>query len=240
MKKFALIAVALLVIAPAAMADINVAYDLQEASLSYVRDANSNVLTVTETGSSTFVVKKLDGLTTLDGAKLVADEGDLFSVSLVLNLEDLAGDNNWGGSGTFTFTDKNGVTVAAANVKIIDAFIKDGNLQIDGSLLTMGANSSILLPSGDPWIFEGSKGSGTADQDGVDGRITVSNAASFDNGDVMNLRFGVGNITLDQLFADNFDADSGEVKGKIVPAPAAVLLGAMGLGLVGWVKRRFA
>lgn len=236
MKKFAVISLVLLAVAPAAMADINVIYDMNKAAFNYV--SGSQALTVTETVDSIFDVAKVDtvSLATLDTARLFNNSFDL---ALNLNLVDLAGANNWGGTGTLKFTDINtGTNAVEAFVNLTDVQIVSGNLEIHGLMSDLGANTSLLVNRGDPWVFVGN--SGAAGQDAVAGQITVANVATFDNGTLLTLRFGVGNITLDSLFGMDRTFTDGEVKGSVVPAPAAVLLGTMGLGLVGWVKRRFA
>lgn len=57
-------------------------------------------------------------------------------------------------------------------------------------------------------------------------------------------KVNVGTSSLDALFsADHKNGNAltgGEVKGSVVPAPAAVLLGLVGLAAGGWYMRRLA
>ncbi len=236
MRKFTLIALALIAFAPVALADIAVTYDCSEATMVYNKVAGT--ASVSNTLGSTFDVIEKDTVSgsALDSARSL---GNSFNLNLQLNLTHL-GVESWGGTGTIQFTDTNTATPAVlATVAITSIQIVAGDLQIQG-LLSNG--TGILVNRGNPWVYVGQQAvPGKADGDSVPGQITVGNVASYTTGTLLTLQFAVpGNGSLDTLFGVDRTLESGEVKGSIVPAPAAVLLGAMGLGLVGWVKRRYA
>lgn len=239
MRKITIIAVALLAFAPVAMADLIVTYDCSNAALNY--NSALKTMAVTQTGGSVFDVRTEDTVsgTVQDTARLI---GNSFNLALDLQMVQL-GVNNWDGAGTIKFTDTSTATNAVeATADISSIQVLAGNLIITGNLGVLNPNTNILVNRGNPWVFVGNQAIPTEpDADGVVGQITVDNIASYINGTLITLKFGVpGNGTLDSLFSVDRSMNGGEVKGSVVPAPAAVLLGAMGLGLVGWVKRRFA
>jgi hypothetical protein len=146
-----------------------------------------------------------------------------------------------------TFTDTNTASNAVkadfTSSSIAIMYGAAGYLEIRGYLGTSSGQDSILLSTrGDPWKFMGEASStpNSPDADGVDGQITRAQRAAQDNGTLICMKFAIGQDSLDTLFGVDRSLGGGEVKGSIVPAPAAVVLGLMGLGLVGVWMRRYA
>lgn len=231
-----------------AKADLYVSFDMDSAKLNYV--AATTTLTVTDSLYSMFNVRLeesvLGGTNILDTARITNNGQHDFSLLFTMNLVDLAGPNNWSATGNLSFTDKNGLPYAAignftsTSIKIVSGGA--GKLEIEGYLLGVGGNpiNPILVNRGDPWVFVGASQSDDNDADGVLGQITVPNSQSYDTGWVTTLKFGVNTLWLDELFASDKLLPGGEIKGTVIPAPAAVVLGLFGLGAVGWYMRRFA
>ncbi len=120
-----------------------------------------------------------------------------------------------------------------------------------------GIGGSILLdPVAGDWIFSGTSDFPTGvGSDGLSDQFTVADAQrdNFTTGKVIVIDiavpvFGDGSSTFsfgnaDDFFAaaltrDGFMSDGGDMKVTIVPAPGAALLAVMGMGMVGWIKRR--
>jgi len=232
---------ALLLASMPAQAEIAVTFDMNSARLDYT--LSSSNLTVRETAGSVFDVRKENttALTILDTARI--DGGSFFDLFLDLTMTDLPGANNWSAAGSLKFTDSTtttfGVEAIFSSTGVYTLF---GNnvLVIEGRLSPL-SGSTILVNYGDPWTYVGQENIGLeGNQDGMNGQFSIDNPENYSQGDLVTLKFGLGGLSLDALFGANRMLAGGEVKGMIVPAPAAVVLGALGLGLVGWVRRKWA
>lgn len=109
-------------------------------------------------------------------------------------------------------------------------------LHVDGYLSPVAGNEAILTGN-DPWVMKGEASS--ADNplyggDGIANQITIPTWESWDSGDVLSFHYQVDSLSLDTLFASNFTSGiDGDVDITLVPVPAAVWLGMLGLGVAG-------
>ena len=220
------------------MADLVLTYEIDRATLTFTQTTNN--LQVTETATSDLFVTKMNDVTfaTLDDA--LVDGGANFNLLLDLILVDEPGANNWSATGSMKFTDTTTATYAVeAAVTSTSIAINGGELEIKGYLYDLAPNTSILVNRGDPWVFAGNGDVGPADEDGTANQVTMGNRETYDGGQLVTIKFGVSG-TLDDLFSANQTLSNGEVKGQVVPAPAAVLLGLLGLSVAGIKLRKFA
>ncbi|MCX5674712.1 MAG: hypothetical protein NTX87_06865, partial [Planctomycetota bacterium] len=180
-----------------------------------------------------------------------------FNFTLTLDMTQ-NGPEMWSATGSLLVSDQTTATNAIeAHFRSTNILIKNGSgytLNIDGILSPL-SGESILVNRGDPWRFAGDGNvyhvtfpadfyfrptPASPDADGTPGQITVAQSRSYGNGDLFVIKVNVPVGTLDDLFASDRSMTGGEVKGSIVPAPAAVLLGLVGLAAVGWYRRRLA
>ncbi len=243
------LAVLLLASAPAA-ADLYVAFSLDNAALDYT--AAGNTMNIGSTSGSTLTLQKKDDAeapwTYKDSATVAASD---IGFLLDLTFTDLAGTNNWSAAGTLTMTDEAGNVTQASftSTKIeISAIGWTHHLDIEGLLSPASGNSSILLDQGgNAWAFEGTGDLGGNNDDGVSNQITMIDPAAYDSGTLWTFDFGVAEMGEDTFFGSNRASGDvatgwGNLSGSMValPVPAAVVLGMIGLGLVGWRMRKYA
>jgi hypothetical protein len=221
-----------------AMADLVLQYDMNKALLDFTQATNK--LIVKEDTPSILDVAVVDDVTfsTLDTARL--NGGANFNLLLDLTMVDEPGDNNWSASGSLKFSDTDTSDYAVeATVQSYLVQISSGVLEIKANLGDLGTNTSILVNRGDPWVFAGSAEGMAAGSDGTQDQVTMYNPEAYDGGQAWTIKFGVSG-TLDNFFSGDRDLSDGEVKGQVVPVPAAVMLGILGLAVAGWKLRKYA
>ena len=185
----------------------------------------------------------------------ILKDGDVTDTSFVLDLDvtqDLAG--VWHADGPWSLKDKTGVVVAKAMfnstlVQTVPEFTKDPAFIAQGILSPWETNTSILLGA-DPWKFQGTVNAPPPAGNGSDGEeatITVGNSGSYSGGTMITTHFLLGSyvdtdtfLTTDHTDAGGDSLNGGWASGTVVPVPAAVVLGFIGLGLVGWRMRKYA
>ena len=226
------LAVLLLASAPAAADLVFVEFDYALLDLHYSGDAGGRVLTVTESSFSPATVTLKNGIDIVDGPATISSGA--FDLQLQATVGTAA--QGYAITGTFWATDiVTGTRVFDATftstfVDVTSAY--QGALVIEGKLAGIGGQPILVnRPVGDDdWVYAGAVGT-----------VTVTDADSYGSGDLLQMTFGVDGSTLADLF-DNGEQSggSGWMHGTVVPVPAAVLLGVVGLGLVGWRMRRYA
>jgi len=233
-----------------AMADLAVVVDSSQTMTTVVDWTSANDLTAVVSAlndESDMTVKIQDTIThaTLDGVKLAIygmdlgfhflGAGNAYTANGVFKLQDALG-AGWDLQADFTST-------SVALVPIGGEY----RLEVQGTLSTMSGNPSILMGS-DPWVFTGDMhDGGPGNADGNLLTITVNGPGNYDTGGLVALHYPVyGNFSsLQDLFASLGEGsvlDNGSVHAKIspVPVPGAVMLGMLGVGIIGLIRRRFA
>jgi len=240
--------------ASAAMADLpdpNVFLDYSGLGFSYTRTAPSG--SVGEIG--TFRITDVPG-TTLDAILRDADAMEVdratilnysnFDVSVSGTVTRLANDI-YALSGAFTATDDTGMTRVLADFAstLVDVTPVSSTrlFTIQGGLSGAGGTAGPILVGVDNgvWTFNGHAGDTEATLNyGGDDRISVTSppVQSYTNGDLIDFMLGVRYTSLDGLFASSTNIGGGDMKVSIVPEPATLGLGLLGVGLVGLLRRR--
>ena len=160
--------------------------------------------------------------------------------------------------GTLRLTD----TYVPTEDRIRGDFLPTSGMTLEGESNRNLTFTGLLTPqTGDPGVLVGKQPDGTWLYDGDDGtEVNISDPDSYDNGTVFVVNVTVPTLNGDdddQKIADLFtrllgeygppdeelnltQLDTGHAEGTIVPTPAALVLGLIGLGFVGWRMRRYA
>jgi hypothetical protein len=222
-----------------AQAELWLRFQIDETVMTYT--AATQTATITETADSALKGALFDDAVKVDSAH-ITDAAD-FDLGMSLDFTHLGADS-WKATGLLTLTDRN---------LLVDRLVADfvstsidlngggpvGALTIKGRLSTRAGNDAILGGS-DPWKFEGTSQLGSLGNgvDGVARTLSLDNWGNWDSGDFVSLHFVTAGTDLGAFFAED-RTGGGEVDFNVVPVPAGVLLGMLGLSVAG-VKLRKA
>ncbi|MCU0913201.1 MAG: hypothetical protein MUC88_01400 [Planctomycetes bacterium] len=188
----------------------------------------------------TVQIQDTDTHAALDGVKL-----DNYDMDLLFHY--VGSGNNYTANGTFELEDNSGSSKMKANFTSTSVSLTTlgGQLQLmmDGVLSTFSGDSILL--GGAPWVFTGDSNFSGADADGNAQTVTIDDPSDHDVGGLVAIHYPVYGkySTLEQLFtalANGSTLGNGSVHAQVVPVPAALLLGVLGVGVTGLKLRKYA
>jgi hypothetical protein len=229
-KLLVLIVAALCISATPAMA--NVIFDLEDTKMT-VNTLHADVAFDLSAVSSPGLTAKIkEGGTVLQQTDLT---GTADNFDMNIDFTSLGGGAYYG-IGDFFIKDDSGVIKAEGTFDTRDAgdveLNAQGKLEISGRVGASVGNSTVLVPNSNPWTFEG---------DIIDISL-ASGVEKHTHGFAYVVQFDLGDhgiSTLDELFSSTgLVLTAGDVDITVVPVPAAVVLGALGLGAAGLKLRK--
>ena len=244
---------ALFISAAPAMADLVVYFDIDdvEMTMTYVDSTTATAdVVLSPTGTPGLTTELEENLTDIDDAIIANDNaGTSFDIDIDFTFNKVG--STWTATATdLWIKDSTSTKILEADFASTSMFITPtgGNYMFTlvGDLTTASGNSAILtgFTSGTDWTFSGEDDSFpiTGGSDTTADQITVSSTMweSFDTGDLVEFQFQVGASTLDAFFGAGGTYDDGNIDIHVVPIPAAVILGILGLGVAGIKLRKYA
>ncbi len=245
-------------LAPAtAHADLGFQFEYSDVSVGFstsdLRGTGIGSLDVLLKQTTQLGVQQFDGLVgvdTIDQTRI----SNSANMDLSLNASVVRhGSNDYRIQGTVEGTDVSGGTRYAASfeaqVQLLD-MPGDKKVAFSGELSRIGTADSILLNNGSSaWSFQGDTPMGSPDADGNAETVSIdSGREDFDEGTMLLFESSVEDVVdLDEYFS-MARLGSGDMRLSVlrgasvaaVPAPSAALLGLIGVGLIGWIKRKVA
>ena len=242
-----------------AVAEIHVKFSANSLHLDYDWDGSTGDMDITSQNTdaekTTAKLSLYDTVadTTPDRATLTTAITNSDTFILDLTVQMVSG--IWQATGTWTMNDTNGEAIKAsffsADIKTVEDWQADPAFVMTGTLTPFESNEAILLgTSGSDWEFVGNADGGE-NSDGKDDTITIGNWGSYNGGTMVTTHFLLGAYQDTDSFLQRdhlgntgptagMALDGGWASGTIVPVPAAVVLGFIGLGMVGWRMRKYA
>jgi len=249
-------AVVLATAAAPAKADLGLQFDVTTLTFSYEREAGPEGrvghLSITDDASSSLTLRavnlgldgRFDGFDdqVVDVARI--NSAAQFSAVLAADVYHL-GPADYRIVGTFGIADTTGATVVLGDLVSTNVGTGGGVFHFEGELRN---DDGLLRGTGDDWLFQGLAldtrddilGVGDFGLDGVDGTVRLNEGwENYKGGSLVDFHFTGYFGDLDGFFLDgDRGGANGDLKVRVVPAPGAGLLCAMGLSMVGWCKRR--
>ena len=231
--------VALCLSAAPARAGLSLSFDIDDTEMTYT--TGDGKATVRETDSSILEGSLYSGSTKTDSAYILSAS----NFDALLDLQFSGGGSSWSAAGSLAVTDSslsNRFEADFASTAITLTQVGTNYfLTVQGTLATQAGNDAILVNS-DPWTFAGtSQDSGVGNgSDTVANTITIAGWDAWDSGDLFTIHWDVGTISnLDTLFGSDRTLSNGQMVFTVVPVPAAVLIGMLGLGVAGLKLRKY-
>ena len=231
-------------------AGMEIYFDVEQTELSY--DATSQTGSIYTTSDSTVIAQWIlnpagDDDVTIYNAFEIGGGGSF--TAGINNLVFSQSGVNWSATGDLYVTD-------TAATKLAGDFFTTGigieqvgssyDLHMTGYILPVSGNEAVLVgaAAGSPWTFQGEADSTSlvgGGWDGTDNQVTADPWEGFDYGTVVILHYSIGDISdLTTFFGITDVYERGDLEIRVVPLPAAVLLGMLGLGVAGIKLRKYA